>query len=234
MESPAIWRDGASEFMAVRHLSQERALHPAVLALIESSAGERLLDYGCGDGRILERLPQRWAIDAYDPSPQMREIAARRVGHRLDRLFSTPGEIAGVYDVVLLGMVILCIPEEAEFRRVFRECAGVMHDRSRLLITTTHPCFRNARFSNFHTSFGGRQPFAYMEEGQPFDVTLQDPGSEGITFTDFHWSLNFTVDALRQEGLKVNSLIEVPDDPASPHRNHLVPPYLIFDCVRAP
>src|SRR4051794_20681439 len=120
----SFWNDGADRFMGIQHLSQERSLHPVLSKLIESCPGEKLLDYGCGDGRILKRLSERWTIDAYDPSSQMRAIARHKVGSRLRRLAADLKEVGGAYDVILLGMVILCIPEESEVIRVLGECAS--------------------------------------------------------------------------------------------------------------
>lgn len=233
MAQDSVWQNGAEQFMSVRHLSQERSLHPSVLRLVESHSGDQLLDYGCGDGRILERLSSRWIVDAYDPSAQMREIAKRRVGRRLRRLCSSLDELDEFYDVIILGMVILTIPDADEIARVLRDCALRMDESSRLVVTTTHPCFRDRNFSNFSTSFVEQKPFRYQEEGAAFEVTLQDRGQvPGIVFTDFHWTLGFTVEALRKQGLVIEALLEVPDDPESPHRNSLVPPFLVLDCRR--
>lgn len=234
MTAEPIWQEGAKRFMSLEHLSQARALHPEVLKLVEQGLGAELLDYGCGDGRILKSLSDRWTIDAYDPSAQMRELAQASLGDRLRRMTSTPEDLADVYDVILLGMIILCIPDREGLMRVLRDCAMRMHEASRLLVTTTHPCFRTWAFSNFSTSFCAEQPFSYLQEGTPFKVTLRDPGTSGVVFTDYHWPLGFTVNALREQGLSVVSLIEVPDDPDSPDRNPLVPPFLILECRRTP
>jgi SAM-dependent methyltransferase len=201
--------------------------------LVEQGTGGRLLDFGCGDGRFLEKLATHWHIDAYDPSEMMRTIARRRVGSRLERLVATTAELKGPYDVILLGMVILVLPTPQEVYETLHQCARRMHQTSRLIITTTHPCFRTFNFSNFSTSFGRIQPFKYLGDGTPFEVTLRDPGTRGITFTDYHWSLSFTFGALRAAGLVVTSIIEVPDDEESPESNPSVPPFLIFECRRS-
>lgn len=232
MSDESIWKTKTDLFTALEHLSQKRALHPALLDLIEGVKGNRMLDYGCGDGRILENVSTRWEIEAYDPSEQMRQLALRRVGHRLHQMADSPSELEGPYDVILLGMVILVLSRAEEIRRVFRECALRMGNASRLFVTTTHPCFRNVAFSNFTTSFGDTQVFDYMQDGTPFQVRLRDPGTDGIIFTDYHWSLAFTLNALHAEGLSVVSMVEVPDDPDSSNRNTLVPPFLIMVCRR--
>ncbi|MEQ1761063.1 MAG: class I SAM-dependent methyltransferase [Vicinamibacterales bacterium] len=233
MSDESIWKARAGKFMALEHLSQERALHPVLLRLIEQGSGDRLLDYGCGDGRILARLSNRWRIDAYDPSEQMRELAQLRVGSRLSRMAANLDDLEGRYDVIILGMIILVLPHEDDVRRVLQECACRMDNSSRLFITTTHPCFRASDFSNFSTSFGRTQPFSYLLNGTPFEVTLRDHDVEGIVFTDYHWSLSFTLNALSSEGLSVVSMLEVPDDPESSSRNPLVPPFLIMECRRS-
>ena len=228
-----VWQEGAERFMKVEHLSQENSLHPAVLEMIRSYGGHRLLDFGCGDGRILDSIPNTWDVDAYDPSAQMRALAERRAGARLNRLFDDLDSIVDKYDVVLLGMVLLCIPEEDEVFRVLRKCANAMTLHSKLVITTTHPCFRNYRFSNFSTDFAEGRTFNYMENGCPFEVTLRDPGTSAITFTDYHWTIEFTISALRRAGLLITALKEVADDPNSRFRNEHVPAFLIFECERS-
>jgi ubiquinone/menaquinone biosynthesis C-methylase UbiE len=51
----------------------------AVVALLAPSAGERILDVGCGDGRLSERLAKMGAaIVGVDASPAMVESALRR------------------------------------------------------------------------------------------------------------------------------------------------------------
>lgn len=233
MSTKPAWNAEPKKFMAVEHLSQERALHPELLKLIEGCPGDRLLDYGCGDGRILARLSDRWHVDAYDPSDEMRALARQRVGSRLSRLVGDVSEITGTYDVVLLGMVILVLPTPEAVRTVLRDCVERMDAGSRLFITTTHPCFRTFDFSNVSTSFGRGQPFDYLCDGTPFEVTLRDPGTDPVVFTDYHWSLSFTVNMLNSEHLSVATMVEVPDDPESSNRNPFVPPYLILECRRS-
>ena len=234
-QEPKVWHDGAEDFMALDHLSQDRALHPALVELIEAQPGLNLLDYGCGDGRVLTRLSSRWIIDAYDPSEPMRRLAMARVGSRIRSMLPNTESLEGVYDVIILGMVIMCIPEAAEVRRVLADCARLLAPGGQLFVTTTHPCFRNHHFSNFHTSFTGDlpvQPFLYRKDGLPFEVAIHDPDGRAIVFTDYHWSLEFTFEALRGAGLGVSRFREVSDDPSSPSRNNLVPPYLILQCER--
>ena len=229
-----IWREGAGTFMALEHLSQDRALHPALLRLIHGHPGTELLDYGCGDGRIIPRLDARWNVDAYDPSEPMRALARARVGSRIRTLSSTTEGLKGPYDSIILGMVIMCIPERSEVRRVLADCARLLAPEGQVFITTTHPCFRNQTFSNFRTSFTGHQPFHYGEDGTPFQVTIWDPDGKEVSFTDYHWSLDFTLAAVNDAGMSVTLFHEVYDDPSSADRNSLVPPYLILRCGRRP
>lgn len=233
MSEPSIWNEGAERFMSFEHLSQKLALHPTLVNLIDCAPGNRLLDYGCGDGRILTLLSARWAVDAYDPSTEMRTLAQQRVGFRLRRIAATPAELDGEYDAIIMGMVLPVLKSEDEIKLALTDCVQRMHKDARLFISTTHPCFRTYEFSNCTTSFGRTQPFTYMQDGVAFEVNLKDPGTSGIVFTDYHWSLGFTVNALAAAGLTIVTMLEVPDEPFSDMRNSLVPMYLILECRRS-
>lgn len=231
-QEETVWQARAQEFMAVRHLSQENVLHPFVVNLLQSLKGRRLLDYGCGDGRILHSLNSDWWIDAFEPSAAMRALAQQRVGGKVHNLFADASDVVGPYDVVLLGMVLLCIPTEDEVRATLQHCARTMAPGSHLIITTSHPCFRNQAFSNFRTEFSDGEIFDYKNDGRPFRITISDPDGTAVSFTDYHWSLDFTFRVLNSAGFYVEKLCEVGDDPSADGHNSLVPAFLVLDCVR--
>ena len=218
--------------MSIRHISQENVLHPFVVGLLETVPGRRLLDYGCGDGRILGMLNEDWCVDAYDPSASMRALAQARVGRRIHNLLSESSSIIGPYDVVLFGMVLLCIPTKEEVHEALSDCAGALREGGRLILTTSHPCFRNQTFSNFSTEFSGDLDFEYVRDGLPFEVTIRDPDGSSISFVDYHWTLEFTFASLKEAGFEVTGLSELGDDSSCDGYNPRAPAFLVLDCVR--
>lgn len=228
-----VWTAGASSFMSVEHTSQKHVLHPTLASLIDSSGGGRLLDYGCGDGRLLSLLQRQWEIDVYDTSPAMLTIVQERVGTRITRVLDSAGAIpTSSYDVVVLSMVLVTIATEGEFRSVLSDCRRALAPNGRLFVAVTHPCFREYRFSNVTTSFGGEQVFRYLEEGTPFTVNIEDEQPPSVSFVDFHWPLAFTLNAIVESGLSLIHVIETPDDKGHPRCNDLVSPFLILTCER--
>ena len=66
-----------------QHSSLQEAMAAEVLALLDLQGGERVLDVGCGDGRITARIADRVAsgtVVGVDASPDMIAHAAREYG----------------------------------------------------------------------------------------------------------------------------------------------------------
>lgn len=224
-----IWSSNATRFMGVVHTSQQRVLHPTLAGLVNEQKPSRLLDYGCGDTRILGLIDGSVAVDVHDINVEMLNLARAKNGGRIGSYFLTKGQIpAARYDAVLLSMVLVCIGSEAEYLEVLRMVRRSKTEKGRAYIAVTHPCFRDRTFSNFHTSYGDRQPFKYLKDGEPFDVYIEDEMPPSVAFTDYHWSLSFTLNAVAQAGLRVEGTIETPDDSLSRNYNDRFSPYLII------
>jgi SAM-dependent methyltransferase len=228
-----IWTAGAAQFMAVRHTSQEMVLHPAVADIVNAIAGSELLDFGAGDGRIMALFDERFRIDAYDNSEQMRNLLRALRQARLRAVFDEASDIQpSRYDVVLLSMVLICIASDAEVLEVLTRCFEALRQGGTLVIAVTHPCFRREVFSNFRTAYTDGTPFRYLEDGAPFTVTLEDTGAPSVTFTDYHWSIQHTLTAVARAGLTLTGLFETGDDETHPRYNATASPFLILTCSR--
>jgi SAM-dependent methyltransferase len=122
----------------------------AVVRLGELRGG-RVLEVGCGTGRLSEALEQRelarvWAVDA---SPAMVERAkAIGVNARVARAEALPFK-AGWFDAVVMRMMI----HLADRPRAFEQAARVLGPNGRLTIASEDPAsFENVWFTRFFPS----------------------------------------------------------------------------------
>ena len=99
-------------------------------------------------------------------------------------------------------------------------------------MATSHPCFRQYEFSNFHTSFGRGQHLDYLAQGLPFQVTLEDSPEQTITFTDHHWSFSETLNSIIRSGMIITEVIETPDDLDHPRAHKGLPAFLIIQATK--
>lgn len=232
-ETKDVWNAGAQDFMRIEHTSQKRVLHPLLARLINEKGRGKLLDFGCGDGRILELLRPEIEISVYDTSPAMINMVTTRMRKRLQGVFSTPDHITpAAFDLVLMTMVIICLKDRDELDSAFNLISASLVSGGEAIIATSHPCFRQYEFSNFRTSFGHGQFLDYLAPGLPFQVTLEDTPNETITFTDHHWSFSDTLNSIIRSGLVIQEVIETPDDMSHPNANKGLPAFLIIKATK--
>lgn len=233
-ETKDTWRKGAGTFMAIDHTSQKVILHPRLAAMVNECAPKDMLDFGCGDGRILTAIEPSIGISAFDTSAEMLRLVRTRSDVRIKHLYSEAEAIpADAFDLVLMSMVVICLRDRAELEGAFRTIARVSKPGADVLVATSHPCFRQYDFSNFHTSFGRGQELDYLKPGVPFKVTIEDSPIESVTFTDYHWSLSDTVNAMAKCGLSIVEMIEPPDDLKHSRANRTLPTFLIIKAKKA-
>jgi len=224
-----IWSENADIFMRVRHTSQERVLHPYLADRIMDLNPDQMLDFGCGDTRLLDLVPKEITVDAYDKNPEMLEIAKVKNGTRIRTFMEDWRDIPrGVYDVGLLSMVLMTISDPIEHQQILRSLKDSLRDEGKALIAITHPCFRDRIFSNVITSFHGEQPYQYLKEGQPFTVRIEDQAPPSVAFVDFHWTLSFTINEIVKAGLEITRFDELGDDAEGSGYNPDAPLFIVI------
>ena len=72
----------------------------------------------------------------------------------------------------------------------------------------------------------------YLKPALPFQVTLEDSPTSTLTFTDYHWSLSDTVNAIARAGLSIVEMFEPPDVMQHPRANKNLPTFLIIKTKR--
>ena len=104
----------------------------------------RVLDYGCGDGRLVEKLADMGIpATGYDPDP---DCIARLPGEACLRLLWRRGnswrkllDENARFDTVVCGRVLCTIDEDAEFRKVLNNLRRLVSDSGRVLVSVCNP-----------------------------------------------------------------------------------------------
>ncbi|HEU5317844.1 MAG TPA: methyltransferase domain-containing protein [Chloroflexota bacterium] len=133
--SPRDWDGTTYDRVAHPHVAWGRN----VLDWLELNGDERVLDAGCGSGRVtellLERLP-RGRVVAVDASPSMLEEAGRRLADVRDRVelvqadLAKPLSIDGTVDAVLSTATFHWV---ADHDALFRNLAAVLRPGGQLV-----------------------------------------------------------------------------------------------------
>jgi len=129
---------------------------PAMLSLLPSVEGERILDAGCGSGWYAEQMVGRGAlVDAVDASPAMADYARQRLEHTAaaeagrftvqvsdlrDPLQFEDNRFSGALSALVLHYL-------SDWRPALREIHRVLRPGGWLLFSTHHPAADAAHFS---------------------------------------------------------------------------------------
>lgn len=225
-----FWDNGLDRYLAIEDESRKTVLYPKIQSIVSSLNPSVVLDYGCGNGEILDIIARSTnaAISAYDPSLSAVKAIRRRLGDQRVTIYQDSLDIKpAAHDVIICSLVIMTIPNEAGLKELAANIRKAKTANGVGIFSITHPCFRDEQFSSFITEYTNKTAFNYFDEGRPFEVTIFDRTSDNkIQFKDYHWSLSKTINTLISAGLEIKELVEVQD--ISGVGNTYYPPYLII------
>ncbi len=102
---------GHAEAYAGREITSRKARLAAFLALLPP--GARILELGCGaGGDTAEMLAQGFDVRATDGSPEMAEVASKRLGRRVETLLFHELDEVEAYDGVWANACLLHVPRD--------------------------------------------------------------------------------------------------------------------------
>ena len=117
----------------------EADVTPIVLDLLEASAGERVLDVGCGEGRLMAELVAV-GVHPYGVDVSAELLARARMFGPVARVMLPSLECIrdGVFDGALVSLVLEHLEDEDTF---FSELGRVVRPGGRLAVVVNHPVF---------------------------------------------------------------------------------------------
>lgn len=227
-----FWQEN-HRFYELENRSVAQSIYPLMNQRLSELQARSVLDFGCGDGRLLEALqgPER-ELAGFDISPQGRELARARLGERA-HIFGPPDAIPDAsYDAVVNSMVLMTLPDKAGLAAALRELALCLRPGGTILSAVTHPCFRGRKFSDFATGWVDGAD-SYFSEGHPFRVTLFDERAGlSVTFDDYHYSVSAYFNAIVDAGLALTALYELPDPSPQAPGAGTYPAFLVLEARR--
>lgn len=201
------------------HVAILRSVIPELLGAGNLN-GRRVLDFGCGPGRLATFLAESGAarVFAVDQSPDMIEQARAAVG-RLDaeirsRVVVMRGDETDLeghrdFDAVLSSLALMMCETRERLHSVVRALVSALANDGRLVAVITHPCFRRRDYGTFRYELP--DDFDYWRSGAPYEVHLTpDSNGDSAVITDYHWTLEDYAGAFTDCGAVLTRLVELP------------------------
>jgi ubiquinone/menaquinone biosynthesis C-methylase UbiE len=194
----------------------------------------RILDFGCGDGSLGLLFDNKKSITLYDKSSAFIKLAKKKfveAGKTASFVSDSQQLIAGQYDFISLCFVLMSIKTKTEIRKILQKLFAIKSKNGEILIALTHPCFRQFSYSYFQADFSQNKLFEYQHEGEPFTVSIFDTAAKSaLTFTNYHYTLEFTLNTLTGIGFTIVKIKELYDYHPTQGYHKQMPPYLLIHC----
>jgi ubiquinone/menaquinone biosynthesis C-methylase UbiE len=194
-------------------------IDPALLGLVGSVRGLRVLDVGCGNGYLTRRFKRKGAARAVgvDASIASIRIARKREAARPSGAEFVCGDAArlrrfgaGTFDRIVANMSLMDIRDAS---RTIREMARLLSPDGRLIFSISHPCFdideRSAWVVErhpYHESVA-RKVEGYRRE-RPVRVAWKVSETEMAYTTSYHRTLATYSRHLYDVGLAILRMVE--------------------------
>ena len=201
--------DGFGRFLkAVRRFTGQHEQPDDVVLDMAGGAG-RVLDYGCGNGRLAKMLAGKgMEVLGYDPDPAHRtgwSALCRETGKlRFTHERSEVGAV-GPFDLVICRRVLCTLESDAELLWVLNDLRALVCEQGRVVVTVCDP----------HFTFGGPSPEAARElpPGARYEDTFtwrKTVRATGRVRRDVHRPERKLRRELARAGLAVCRRVEVP------------------------
>lgn len=194
--------------------SELEILHPRLIEEFDSLDGKRIVDYGCGQGFLVEELADLGAKSiGYDISEEMIRLARMRLGDRAILETIQSGRMPLLndsVDAVVSNLVLMMCQDKSTIEEIFRETQRVLKPNGKFVFCITHPCFVDKEFTTYRNIFS--KALDYFTEGQQYQFVLRNANGREVTdesFRDYHYPLEFYVNALTASGFSLRKIREI-------------------------
>lgn len=166
-------------------------------------APQTLLDYGCGPGKVAERVARSYGIRviAVDPSAEMLAIATRRYCHPLvtyrqvqrNRLeFLADHSV----DAAMSCFVFVVQPLREQLQAIAAEMWRVLRPGGRFVVLDPHPDHVGVQFSTVRSG----EPGVTYQDGDPRPARILLTTGDWLELSDYFWSSRTYQDILIEAG----------------------------------
>lgn len=166
-------------------------------------APETLLDYGCGPGKVADRVARRYDIRvvAVDPSAEMLAIASQRYGHPRITYHRVQGNrleflADSSVDAAMSCFVFVVLPSREQLRAIAAEAWRVLRPGGRFVVLDPHPDHVGVQFATFRSG----EPGVTYQDGDPRRARLLLTNGEWLELSDCFWSSRTYQEVLAEVG----------------------------------
>jgi len=206
----------------------KQKLYKQVADIVNERQITNLLDFGCGYGNQLEFLDDDIKTGLYDINKTIAKDTFIKYTQTKNVFLieDIAKKTTPQFNAIIVNMVWMCLNGEVEVNKFFKQLKQLKQANGIIIISMTHPCFRDKLFSYYHTSFSTSEKlFDYTKEGDAFDVVIKN--EEHSVFTDYHYSLTFFFKKLKEFELELIDFIELWDEEYNLTINKRFTPYIL-------
>ena len=222
--------------------NREAVLTPALLEMIGSVEGMRVLDAGCGEGFLSRLLAKRGAeVVAFDYSEEMVRICHDRTPEDLSVIYhhGSAEKMSFLqnesFDLAISNIVLVDLED---YQSAIREAFRVLQPGGRYILADMHPCFMTEKCGWARDDAGNKLHWTidnYFNEGPHEERVVLS--SENVLI-QYHRTLTSMVRAILNVGFVIQDLSEptptaeaIERDPGWKDDTRITH-FIIFDCQK--
>jgi 2-polyprenyl-3-methyl-5-hydroxy-6-metoxy-1,4-benzoquinol methylase len=206
----------------------KQKLYKKVADILKERQAINILDFGCGNGNQLEFLNDNIKIGLYDINKAIaKETFSKYAQSKNVFLIENINEkTTPKFNALIVNMVWMCLKGEVEVNEFLKQLKQLKQENGIIILSMTHPCFRDELFSYYHTAFTTSEKlFDYTKEGDAFDVVIKN--EEHSVFTDYHYSLTFFFKKMKEFEFEMIDFVELWDEEYNLTVNKRFAPYIL-------
>ena len=199
--------------------------------LIAAEDPGQVLDYGCGDGRLVEKLAGTGIrATGYDPDPDCIARAQEKQAYDFcggKGLLEQLANESTRFDTVVCGRVLCTIEEDSEFRNVLQDLRRLVSDSGTVLVSVCNPFHLSTESTELWTRH--LPPAFTYENSFTYEKTVT---SSGNLRSEVHRSFTTYRQAFLDAGFRVEKVMELDGTDT----RHLLPSsdHLVFQLAPQP